>query len=213
MPAHVCARAILPSRARGARPGRVKEALGHRSGRTWGAWANWRPREQKGLKGRWLNWARERPGLCLELGPAAGRAIPAAELRFAAGTQRRASKASPGEDESAGGRGKGVESPNCARDPGPLDAPECHSTPVTPTATLSSPSFAATLLEFPTVPAAPPAAPGRCCPLVSAARAAGCCEPAASSQLLDILSARNWKKRAHSRSSNLREVFSPKPPY
>lgn len=65
---------------------------------------------------------------------------------------------------------------------------------------------------FPTVPTAPPVAPGRCCPLVSAAP--GCCEPAAPFQLLllDVLAVRNWKKRMRSCSLNLRGVFSPKPP-
>lgn len=84
--------------------------------------------------------------------------------------------------------------------------------PAAPSATPSSPGFAATLLGFPTEPAAPPAAPGQCCPLVSAARSAGCCESAASSQPLLDVCPRDTKKRPHSCSSNPRGVFSPKPP-
>nr|XP_044601273.1 uncharacterized protein LOC123276201 [Equus asinus] len=74
------------------------------------------------------------------------------------------------------------------------------------------PSFAAALRGFPALPTAPPAAPGRCCPLVSASRSAGCRKPAASSQLsfLDVLTVRSGKKCPC--SSNFRGIFSPKQP-
>lgn len=101
----------------------------HRSGWTRGAWANWRPREQRRLKDGWLNWAREQPGFCLGLGPAASPAVPAAELGLAAGTQRSASRATPGADVRGGRRGfEREDESTTALGPGPLNASEYHFT-------------------------------------------------------------------------------------
>lgn len=136
-------------------------------------------RPGRGVDG-WLNWARKRPGLCLGQGLAAGRAVPAAELRFSAETQRSAWRATPGQDLPAGGGGIQDDSPNCTRGLGPLEALKYHSTssgvlqqPCGEAAAATRPpclAFAATLLEFPTLRAALTAALGWYCPLVSATR-------------------------------------------
>lgn len=157
---------------------------------------------------------------CLKQGPTTGRAVPAAELRLAAGTQRSASRATLGRDVHGGRRGK--EGTTLLAAPGarglstswsitPLQRQRDENAAAT---TPPCPAFATTLLGVPSVPGAPPVAPGRCCPLVSAARSIGCCKPAVSCQLpfLDVLTVRNWKQRTRGCSSNLRGVFSPNRP-
>lgn len=165
--------------------------------------------EQRRLKGGWLNWAREQPGLCLGLGPAAGPAVPAAEPGLAAGTQRSASRA----DVRGGRRGKGGTSPQLRSGRG-LSTPRSITSPNpgSPGTLPPSPAFAATLLGL-----APHSAPGPSRgsgsvlpPGVSSARLL---RTAARFQLLlDVLAVRTWKERMRPCSSDLGGVFSPKPP-